>query len=567
MPKETKKTRKAEWELYPERYEKTSEGEFVLKQDGTPRLKRGRKTGGPKRPYNFSKATLAKQKAKRKERAAKRKEAKAQWDLRKARHEKKVAKKGLKNLEGSAKSTILTDQEVEEQVPTVKKALKEKILFKPNPGPQTEFLAAPEFDVLFGGAAGGSKSYGMLVDLLRFAHRSAHRALLLRRSTGELTELIDKSRDLYPKAFPGAKFRESEKTWVFPSGAKAKFGYLEKDADVYRYVGQSYTWIGVDEITQMPTEFFWNILSSRLRTSDPEITCYMRCTANPGGVGSHWVKKRYIDPAPANTSFVGEDGMTRKFIPAKLSDNPHLYDDGKYEKVLKSLPPVLRKQLLEGDWDVSEGAAFTEFDHSVHVIPPFKIPVGWERLKGIDYGYASESAVIWGAIDPSDGTIVIYRELYKKGLTGLDLGNMMTAMELTDPKSIQGILDWACYAQTGHTGPTIAQEIMRTGHKVRRADKNRKAGKIQIHEYLKTQHTGRPRLQIFNTCPNLIRELQSIPLKSDDAEDVDTNAPDHAYDALRYLLMSRPKIIGPQDLIRQYHETTLYQPADTTFGY
>mgnify|MGYP002042754935 CR=1 FL=1 len=242
-----------------------------------------------------------------------------------------------------------------------------------------------------GGAAGGGKSYAMLVDPLRFAHRAAHRALILRRSMPELRELIDKSRELYPKAFPGCKYREVEKLWTFPSGAKVEFGFLERDADVYRYQGQAYSWIGFDEITHLPTEFSWNYLASRLRTTDSEITPYMRCTANPGGVGAGWVKKRYISPSVPNDSFMGHDGITRKFIPARLNDNPYLAKDGRYEQMLKSLPPTQRKQLLEGNWEISEGAAFTEFDRGLHVIEPFDVPLHWERVKGLDYGYASES--------------------------------------------------------------------------------------------------------------------------------------------------------------------------------
>ena len=145
---------------------------------------------------------------------------------------------------------------------------KERIAFKPNTGPQTQFLAAPEQDVLYGGAAGGGKSYAMLVDPLRFMHIKEHRALLLRKSMPELRELIDKSRELYPKAFQGAKFREVEKIWKFPSGASLEFGYLDRDADVYRYQGQSYTWIGIDELTQYPTEFPLQYLQSRLRTTN-----------------------------------------------------------------------------------------------------------------------------------------------------------------------------------------------------------------------------------------------------------------------------------------------------------
>jgi hypothetical protein len=383
----------------------------------------------------------------------------------------------------------------------------------------------------------------------------------------ELRELIDKSRELYPRAFPGCKYREVEKLWNFPSGAKVEFGFLERDADVYRYQGQAYSWIGFDEITHLPTEFGWNYLASRLRTTDPEIMPYMRCTANPGGVGAHWVKKRYILPSPPNESFKGEDGLTRKFIPARLDDNPYLAQDGRYEEMLKALPDIQRKQLLEGNWEIAEGAAFTEFDTAAHVVTPFDIPIGWERIKGIDYGYASESACVWGTVDPSDGTLIIYRELYRKGLTGEDLGNMIAEMEAQDPFAVAGVLDTAAWAKTGTTGPTVGESLMRVGHKLRRADKNRIQGKIQIHEYLKIQQSGRPRLQIFNTCPNLIRELQSIPLDRSNPEDVDTHASDHAYDALRYLIMSRPRIADPLTRIRHMHREQAFTPLDSEFGY
>ena len=449
----------------------------------------------------------------------------------------------------------------------LQKEAKEKIIFSPNKGPQEDFLAAGETDVLYGGAAGGGKSYAMLVDPLRYAHRAAHRALILRRSMPELRELIDKSRELYPKAFPGCKYREVEKLWNFPSGSKVEFGFLERDADVYRYQGQAYSWIGFDEITHLPTEFSWNYLASRLRTTDKEIIPYMRCTANPGGVGAHWVKKRYVDSAPPNLSFEGSDGLTRKFIPARLEDNPYLAYDGRYERMLKALPPTQRRQLLEGNWDVNEGAAFTEFDTDYHVIPPFEIPLTWDRLKGIDYGYASESACIWVAIDPSDSTLIVYRELYQKNLTGLDLARRISEMELLDPFSVSGVLDTSAWNRTGTTGPTVGETLVRYGHKLRRADKNRIQGKIQIHEYLKIQPSGRPRLQIFNTCPSLIKELQSIPLDKSNPEDVDTKAQDHAYDALRYLIMSRPRVNDPLNQLRQLRLQQAYTPSDNVFGY
>jgi hypothetical protein len=479
-------------------------------------------------------------------------------------------KKEVSKEEKALTSNVLTESETEVLPDSIQEHLDTTgsyVAFMPNNGPQTDFLAASEKDVLYGGAAGGGKSFAMLIDPLRSCHIPEHRALILRRSMPELRELIDKSRELYPKAFKGAKFKEVEKLWSFPSGAKIEFGFLEKDADVYRYQGQAYSWIGFDEITHLPTEFGWNYLASRLRTTNPELQTYLRCTANPGGVGAQWVKKRYVEASEPNTTFKGKDGLTRKFIPALLQDNPYLAEDGEYERMLQSLPAVQRRQLLEGNWDVAEGAAFAEFTTDVHVIPPFELPTWWERVKGIDYGYAAESCCLWAAIDPDDKTIIIYRELYRKGLTGDALGDTITEMEQNEIKSIPGVLDTAAWSRTGYTGPTIGEILVNKGHKLRRADKNRIAGKTQIHEHLRQREGGgRPRLQIFSNCVNLIKELQGIPLSTTNPEDVDTKAADHAYDALRYMIMSRPRMDHPQDRMLRI-KSDIYQPSDNTFGY
>ena len=556
------------WLIFPEEYVTDDNGEFVLNKDGKPRKKSGRPKNKPgaKKRYNYSKTHQRKLALAKKQKELKKAEKRVQNKKKQLKKEKHLLDKVTAPPQ-SKQSRIVSEEELENTTDSIQETIKNsKVIFHPNEGPQTDFLAAGEKDVLYGGAAGGGKSYAMLVDPLRYAHKKAHRALILRRSMPELREMIDKSRELYPLAFPGAKFREVEKLWNFPSGAKVEFGFLERDADVYRYQGQAYSWIGFDEITHLPTEFSWNYLASRLRTTDPSIQTYLRCTANPGGVGSSWVKRRYIEPAEHNTSFKGSDGLSRKFIPAKLADNPYLAEDGVYEQMLKSLPPTQRRQLLEGNWDVSEGAAFTEFDPNAHIISPFQIPIAWERVKGIDYGYASESCCLWGTLDINDGTLIIYRELYQKGLTGQDLGSIITEMELQDPFSVPGVLDTAAWSKTGTTGPTVGEALVRGGHKLRRADKNRIQGKIQIHEYLKIQDSGRPKLQIFNTCPNLIRELQSIPLSKNNPEDVDTHASDHAYDALRYLIMSRPRVEGALSRLRDI-KREIYIPSDSTFGY
>ena len=165
------------------------EGNFVLK-DGTPR-----KSG---RPALRDEAKFAAHRAiSRKQKNIKKIEQK----LNNARKSLKN-KNTLQNLSGNEKNVATTD-ELDKLPATVKKDLEDaNVLFHANEGPQTDFLAADEKDVLYGGAAGGGKSYAMIVDPLRYAHRKAHRALILRRSMPELREMIDKSRELYPQAFP-----------------------------------------------------------------------------------------------------------------------------------------------------------------------------------------------------------------------------------------------------------------------------------------------------------------------------------------------------------------------------
>ena len=179
-------------------------------------------------------------------------------------------------------------------------------------------------------------------------------------------------------------------------------------------------------------------MRSRLRaTKASGLPLYMRATSNPGGPGHHWVKKTFIDPNTPNQSFwaTNEEGETicwpvghsregeplfkRKFIPATLFDNPYLSDDGMYEANLLSLPEHQRRQLLEGDWDINEGAAFPEFNRRTHVVEPFDIPASWPRFRAADYGYSSYSAVVWFAVSPAE-QLIVYREMYVSKVLAID---------------------------------------------------------------------------------------------------------------------------------------------------
>ena len=462
------------------------------------------------------------------------------------------------------------------------------VLFKPNEGPQTEFLAASEREVLYGGSAGGGKSYAMLADPLRYMGHPQFSGLLLRHTTEELRELIFKSQELYPKIWPGIKWSERKMQWTAPSGARLWMSYLDRDEDVLRYQGLAFSWIGFDELTQWATPYAWNYMRSRLRSTATDLPIFMRATTNPGGRGHHWVKKMFIDPSPYNRSFdatdidttevlrypaghskAGKPLFKRRFIPARLSDNPYLANAGDYEAMLLSLPEQQRRQLLQGDWDIKEGAAFTEFDRHVHVIEPFTIPNNWVKFRACDYGYGSYSGVLWFAVAPNE-QIVAYRELYVSKVLATDLADMIMDLEAEDGNIKYGVLDSSLWHKRGDTGPSLAEQMISKGCRWRPSDRSkgsRVAGKNEIHRRLQIdEFTEEPRLVFFNTCTNVISQLPSIPLDKKNPEDVDTKSEDHLYDALRYGIMSRPRF-SIFDYDPMGRPGGGMRVADATFGY
>ena len=159
--------------------------------------------------------------------------------------------------------------------------------------------------MLYGGAAGGGKSFAMLADPLRGINNPNFSGLLVRHTTEELRELIQKSQELYPKAIPGIKWSERKSQWVTPKGGRLWMSYLDRDLDVMRYQGQAFNWIGFDELTQWSTPFAWDYMRSRLRSTDPSLGLYMRATTNPGGPGHQWVKKTFVDPIPTQLIVLG----------------------------------------------------------------------------------------------------------------------------------------------------------------------------------------------------------------------------------------------------------------------
>tara|TARA_R110002051_G_scaffold110491_1_gene183047 strand:+ start:1131 stop:2762 length:1632 start_codon:yes stop_codon:yes gene_type:complete len=503
--------------------------------------------------------------------------AKAEQTLRSAKRHAENVKSNLlsinKTLNGKEQQ-LITEDVIKSAPKAIQEHIKtQEVIFKPNSGPQTEFLAASEREVFYGGARGGGKSYAMLIDPLRYCSKAQHRALLIRRTMPELRDLINHSQRLYGRAFPGAKWREQEKEWRFPSGAKIEFGYAENMTDVLRYQGQSYTWIGIDELPQYPSPDIFNFLRSSLRSVDKNIPVYLRATGNPGNIGSQWVREMFVEPAEPNKRFeikidtpVGTKSITRRFIPAKLQDNPYLMQTDDYYIMLASLPEVQRKQFLDGDWDAYDDSAFPEFSKVTHVVEPFEIPKGWYKFRAADWGYSSPACVLWFAVDYNNN-LWLYRELYVQKITADIFARKVLELEHQDYINY-GVLDSSTWAKRGDVGPSIAETMIRNGCRWRPSDRSPKSrinGKLEIHKRLMITDKE-PGIRVFKTCKNLVRTLSTLPLDKSNQEDVDTHAEDHAYDALRYGCMSRPT--HPRYAARfkpMFNQD--FNPADTKFGY
>ena len=432
---------------------------------------------------------------------------------------------------------------------------------------QRQFIDADADEVLYGGAAGGGKSYGQVVDSLIFGLKyPGSKQLILRRTLGELEKSILRiASDIIPPSV--GKYSRTEHVLRLCNGSLVDVCYCAREDDVLQYQSAEYDVIRFDELTHF-TAFQYTYMLSRIRGANG-FPKRMKCSTNPGGVGHDFVKERFIDSGVLPGEVFSVKGRTRLYIPATVRDNFFLMkSDPGYLERLNELPDRERRALLDGDWDIFEGQFFPEFSRDIHVCEPFDIPPEWRRTVSLDYGL-DMLAVLWIASD-STGRAYVYREFCSGRDNAADGGRPLIAGEAADEiLRLSGDEEISAFLappdiwnRQKDSGLGIADIFAEHGVPVVKAGAQRVAGWQAVKEWLRPiedeMGNRTSRLKIFSQCRYLIRSLPLLQHSEANYNDVSVTPHPitHAPDALRYFLADRgsssPDVAAEPDRSEQF---------------
>ncbi len=382
---------------------------------------------------------------------------------------------------------------------------------KPHPR-QAEFLSLDCREALYGGAAGGGKSDALLMAAVQYVHVPNYSAILFRRTYQDLNlpgAIMARSHEWL--AGTGAKWNGTDKRWTFPSGAMLSFGYLDTDRDRFRYASAEFQFIGFDELTQFPEQWYRFLFSRLRRRAGIEVPLRMRAATNPGGIGHEWVRRRFI----ANLS------RERPFVPALLADNPSL-DRAEYLSSLAELDVTTRKQLEEGLWiRDTEGLVYHYDDarNGIDVAPACPYVVFAQ-----DYGVSAATSFNLLGWRDDDPTVYVLGSWKLEGLSPGENAERVRELEKTMGfHSIVGDL--------GGLGKGFAEEMARRYHiPIEAADKNNKGGYIK----LLNGALERGEIKVVRaTCAQLIEEWSELP-KDETGEKEAKGFANHCADGVLY---------------------------------
>lgn len=342
-------------------------------------------------------------------------------------------------------------------------------------------------------------SDALLMAALQYVHDPRYSALILRRTYADLSlpgAIMDRAKEwLVPK---GINWNDKDKRFTFPSGATLSFGYLDTDKDRFRYQGAELQFLAFDELTQFPEQWYRYLLSRLRRAKGSEVPIRVRSATNPGGIGHEWVKRRFIEG----------DG-TRAFIPAALTDNPHL-DADEYRQALAQLDPTTRRQLLEGIWmRDSNGLVYQHTEANVISEPPEKIDY---YVLGLDYGFTDATAFTIVGWRDNDPCVYILRSYKKTGLTPSQAAEEVNMLS-------QNTTFGRMVGDIGGLGKGYVEEARsRFSLPIEAAEKNNKRGYISLFNGALDNKTIKI---VRGGCQQLLDEWAELPWTEDRSGECD----------------------------------------------
>lgn len=453
------------------------------------------------------------------------------------------------------------------------------VAWAPQPGSQTLFVTSPVFETLYEGTRGPGKTNGLLIDFSQHVDQGfgkAWRGILFRRSYPALADVVTKSKEWIPKAFPGARFIESGPsgyTWRFPRGEELLLRYIERKSDYQTYHGHEYPWVGFDELTMWESSDCYDVMKSCCRSSAPGLPRKYRATTNPHGPGHHWVKLRFIDAAQRGVIVADKYGNQRVTLHGHWSENQFLLEaDPEYvSRLLQATEddPDQQAAWVDGSWDVAAGAFFgAAWSRKHHVLPPFEIPRSWRMDRSFDWGSSKPFSVGWWA--ESDGSPVRLADgrqrtfargsLFRVGeWYGCQKDRPNTGLGLDAAEIAAGILERQQNRWPGRViqpGPADSSIFdVQDGHCIADSFANarvtwlpankgpgsRKNGWQLMRDrfgFAKRTPVENPGLYVFADCLDFIRTVPMLPRDEKKPDDIDTKAEDHIADEARYRVLA-----------------------------
>ena len=435
---------------------------------------------------------------------------------------------------------------------------------------QSLFIHCEADELLFGGSRGSGKSNTLLGDFCHheYLYGKSASGILFRKTFREFQHMQEMAAIMFKGI---ASWNAAKKRYEWPSGAWLRLAYLEKMSDLGRYNGNQYTWMGFDELSEWASPALYLWMSSCLRTTDPNVRKRIVGSATPGRPGHLWVRQRFIDDVePGHMMRDQKTKLTRIYCPALISDNAAIFENDKsYVRSLMQAgqTDALQRAMIWGDWSVTVGAAFPEWDPAIHVVDQREVRIdpSWPRYASVDWGTAKPYAILYFAIAPN-GRVYLYHEDY--GCRAPDVGvgeNAATvakrAYEWAAPQGLTEMtFDVSMQSNIG-TGSSVADQFQMAGWSLRPASKNRIEGKAAVHRLLQTMlPDGWPMFQVLSNCIHFQRTFPALISNTrvvGRIEDVDTECEDHQYDAFRYMAVTHNLTPGTPRFLSQGETTTM----------